>query len=706
MQTSAVSPSPRPAICKFALFFFGAALAFSLWAATVGWKNGNLRGGEFRQAQTALSTYFIQQEHNFSPAYPTPVLGKPWSIPLEFPLYQWTVVGLGNVTGLDLTTSARLISLACFYLMLPAVFLLLGDWNVPIAWRWLILGLIVSCPLYILYARAFLMETMALTMSVWFLAAYWRGLKTGKWGWLLAAAIFGTGAGLVKVTTFMLYLIPAATVTLWLLWRQRPTNQNPGWGRIGRILALGALATAVPFAATLWWMHFADVAKAANPAARFLQSENLHDFIFGTGATRFSAAVWAGHWLIFRVSVVWLPLAVISGAALIFFARGWRGKILFCLACFVGIQVLFPVLYAWHDYYYVANTLFVLVAMGLAVSTLLESSVLPPWVGRVVIAAMLGGQAYFFCHQFYGGLSAMSPEGSDMTRLLRQVTRPDDVLLIQGEDWNSMIPYYARRRALMLKDGADNNEAEIRDAFRQLKGEQVSALITTGNITKDAPLMKLAVEYFGFNPQALFTWNNKFLYFVDKRWQEVRDNYEKSKLVYDVRPLVPGKLAPDPLAGHWAEAKQLRPDQLAFLRYMRPTPVRFLVRYGLSLGGNDSAPIFGAHPESRFQFLLAAGPHHLRTSAGLSPGAYENIPADQASDGIDVTVRILKPGVPDQVVFSRNLNPRDKPAERGAVPIDVSFEMPPDAKLELSITPGPAGSDRRDWAYLGKLVID
>jgi len=90
----------------------------------------------------------------------------------------------------------------------------------------------------------------------------------------------------------------------------------------------------------------------------------------------------------------------------------------------------------------------------------------------------------------------------------------------------------------------------------------------------------------------------------------------------------------------------------------------------------------------------------------LSPGAYENIPADEASDGIDIEARIVRPGVPDRVVFSRNLNPRDRPEDRGTVPIAFDFEMPVDAELELSVTSGPAGSDRRDWAYLGRLVIE
>ena len=70
--------------------------------ATLGWKSLNLPGCEFRQTQTAVSAFFIQREHNFSLAYPTPVLGKPWSIPLEFPLYQWTVVVVSDGLGVAL----------------------------------------------------------------------------------------------------------------------------------------------------------------------------------------------------------------------------------------------------------------------------------------------------------------------------------------------------------------------------------------------------------------------------------------------------------------------------------------------------------------------------------------------------------------------------------------------------------------------------
>ena len=119
MTRRATVPAPNRTELGSALTIFAACLLFNLWGVSVGWESRNLPGLEFRQAQTALSAHFIQLENNFSPAYPTPVLGKPWSVPMEFPLYQWTVVAVSNLTGLELTKAGRLVSVACFYLTLP-----------------------------------------------------------------------------------------------------------------------------------------------------------------------------------------------------------------------------------------------------------------------------------------------------------------------------------------------------------------------------------------------------------------------------------------------------------------------------------------------------------------------------------------------------------------------------------------------------------
>jgi hypothetical protein len=199
-----------------------------------------------------MTALFVQREHNFALAYPTPVLGKPWSIPFEFPLYQWTVVVVSDATGMPLTQAGRAVSAGCFYLALPAAWLLLGRLGLGRSRRLVVLGMVVTCPLYVFYARAFLIETMALMFSLWFLHAFVTAVERRSWGWLVVANVAGVGAGLVKVTTFMLYLMPAGIWAATWLWRARPRRDGTGKNgtALGRTAGWIAAGTMVPFAPT------------------------------------------------------------------------------------------------------------------------------------------------------------------------------------------------------------------------------------------------------------------------------------------------------------------------------------------------------------------------------------------------------------------------------------------------------------------------
>ena len=104
---------------KLALFV---ALGLHAWLVSANWSSRFLAGHEFRQGQTALSAFFIAHDQDYSLAYPTPVFGPPWSIPMEFPLYQWATAWLSTKTQWSIVESARALNLACFYLTLPAVF--------------------------------------------------------------------------------------------------------------------------------------------------------------------------------------------------------------------------------------------------------------------------------------------------------------------------------------------------------------------------------------------------------------------------------------------------------------------------------------------------------------------------------------------------------------------------------------------------------
>ena len=298
--------------------------AFHAWAVTVGWRSSALPGQEFRQTQTAITALFIQRDHNFDLAYPTPVLGKPWSVPFEFPLYQWAVAGLSTAVGCPLHEAGRAVSLVCFYLCLPAVWLLLGRLGAPPLARWIVLGLMLTCPIYIFYVRAFLIETMALMFGLWFLAAFVAAVADRRVPWLMVANVAGIGAGLVKVTTLIVYLLPAAAVSLVWLWRDRP-RPGAGAGAFVRTAGWIAAATAGPLAATWWWTRLADSIKALNPSGSYFVSTELAGYTFGTWAVRLTPDTWSGQWRLVAANVASLPVLLVLAALWLAGGAGrWR----------------------------------------------------------------------------------------------------------------------------------------------------------------------------------------------------------------------------------------------------------------------------------------------------------------------------------------------------------------------------------------------
>jgi hypothetical protein len=699
-------PVTRPSRGENALavVLFGVLLGFSVWGFSVGWRSGALFGNEFRQTQTAMTALFMQREHNFSLAYPTPVLGKPWSIPFEFPLYQWAVVRLSDATGLPLVQAARVVSVSCFYLALPAAWLLLGRLRLGWRGRLIVLGLLLTCPVHIYYGRAFLIETMALMFSLWFLHAFVTAVEQRSWWWLAVANVAGLGAGLVKVTTFMLYLMPAGIWAATWFWRARPRRDGTEkrWTALGRTAGWIAAGTIVPFAATWAWIHYSDAVKTLNPAGRFLTSEKLRGFNFGTTETRFSAEIWSGHWNFITGSLTSLTiLAVLAVVALVRSGRWsrWSG---WCVGLFAAVQVLFPVLYGFHDYYYMANATLLMTAMGLVLCDLLESP-LPRWSVWAIVLGVYGAQIGTYFHTYYPG-QRMMLGGTDLTTALREITRPDDVLVIAGEDWSSIMPYYAQRRAMMVAHFLVDDQPATEQCFRRLQGEPVAALVMRGKERGNRNLLELACRYFGFEKQPLFTWKDNDVY-VHPRVREAALNillvraYDGLTLSADAAALQERWLR------HEIPVSLLPPSLAAIFEDMSPKPIRIYTSFGLSVSRDDQRGLISAHPDSRFWFKVPAGRRELFAEYMIYPGAYEDVPANEATDGVEFTVYEVRAGGDRRVLFQRLLNPREVPADRGLQTLNATADIAAGSEVMFETGPGPRRQYSRDWAVWGRIRI-
>lgn len=680
-------------------------VGFHFWGATVGWTSKNLPGVEFRQAQTALATYFIQAENNYALAYPTPVLGPPWSIPMEFPLYQWTVAKLSTWTGLDLTSAGRAVSLSCFYLALPAVFLLLGHLGVPASRRWLPLGMILTCPLYIYYSRAFLIETMALMFSLWFLLAFVEAVKRRSWAWLILANVTGVAAGLVKVTTFMLYLAPAGGWALWMIIRAWPTKERGGWLPVGQMIGLIVLATFPAFGVTLWWIHYADSIKALNPNADFLLSASLNGFNFGFDGVRWSADIWLRQWEGVKVNLAGLPVLAACLVTWVMFGRRWRAQFFICTTTYLSVMVLFPQLYAWHDYYSVANGVWLMVALSFGLLALAESNLARGWI-RLVTIVVLGGQVWLYCTGLYQSQRHHSPGGSGLTAALNSLMRPDDIVVIVGEDWSSITPYYAKRRALMIRSGMENNPAHVEMAFNSLKQESVGAVV----LPKENPgfdgILALAEQKLGIDPRPVLQWRDFYLYLNAAQRARLQNTiWESSFHEVSFAPGFEPKI--DHLANRWYEYAGLKRVHQQKFSLMRPAPVRFFSTFGPGLGSRLGRTWYNAHPTTQLRFALPAGSHRLKAEFMMDAATYaSDLSPDEQTDGVNVILRAIAKDGAARDLFSRLIAPVTNVQDRGPLVLVVDFVLEADGEVELVIDSGPAGKDTRDWALLGAVQFN
>jgi hypothetical protein len=446
-----------------------------------------------------------------------------------------------------------------------------------------------------------------------------------------------------------------------------------------------------------------------NLLADFILSRNLHDFNWGTWATRLSTDMWTlkGHSL--RDSLTSLAAMAVCGLAVgLAGGRRWRAMAV-CLAGFLAPLALFPVLYALHEYYYIANTLLLLLAMGLALAALAESG-RPAWLTVLAVLLVTGAQAGRYLAHYYPMQKPISHGGDGLSLSLRTLLRPDEYFIMTGQDWSSITPYYAQHRALMLRADTEDNPARVDSALQALAGEKLGALVITGSWENRRWLVAEGVAR-GLEPTPLYLWRDVAVFLPAKRRLESLGKLEE--FTFPEVQLAPGVTLPPELAakeekldGRWYRLDELRPSQRRYFLFMEPRPVRFFSQFGLTLA-YEEIPEFGVHPHTQLVFALSAGEHVLRTSVRLPPAAYEAaLPRDELSDGVEVSLMQIEPDGRRRRLHQVLVNPRDNRDDRGWVPIDWKFTLAKDAEVEIEIGPGPAESLTRDWAVLRSITID
>jgi hypothetical protein len=431
----------------------------------------------FRQTQTAY-TARIFHEQGIDLLHPKlPVLGEPFEVPFEFPLFQ-AAAALVMDAGIADDLALRSTALLCF--LLTAVFLYGLVRRVDT--RASALGALVAflaTPFALLWGRASLMEYLATAGGVGFAWATvaWRENRRPAVGAL--AVVAGVVGMLVKPTTAVFWLLPA------LVYRPGRHERDPR----SKTAAWLAILVGTPLVATALWTRHADAIKDGAPLTRWLTSSALTDWNFGPWKQRFDPDIWRvileranGH----VVSAAGVLLLVAAAFALLR-SQQWRFWVAIALAAVLP-PFVFSNLYYIHDYYLAAITPAVAALIGLGVGAVWRRV-----SGRPVLLGLAGATALILtASSFARGpdywraayVDDPAPVTLELAREVDAHTEPPDRVGVVGLDWAPTLLYYAHRWGLMVPEG----QREV--AYDALHAQGYRYLVVTQPETDLQPLAR------------------------------------------------------------------------------------------------------------------------------------------------------------------------------------------------------------------------
>lgn len=428
----------------------------------------------FRQTQTAISAFYLARGGPIF-TYETPILGAPWAVPFEFPTMQLFSAGL-NVLGVPLDAAGRLVSFAFFIACLFPLYFLFRTAKSSETSYWVAACLFVTSPLHIFWGRSFLIESTALFTSLCWLAFYVKIIEERKFSvfHMILTLVLGALAATTKSTTFFAFLVFAFFWTLkplFIEFKKRDLNS------ILRGSITGLALACIPLFFGYAWVVWTDHIKTFNEIGRLLTSSALTSWNFGTIEQRISIGNWNSFFErmfpdIFGVFSYYTYILILVHI----FIRNYSWFVFCSICAFLATILVFTNLHFIHSYYQMSIALFVILPIAIAISKI------PSIVSPIILVSIWLSQVVYFLNVPYGIIKADHYLNVEYRTALAvyNSTENDDMILVIGHDWDSTIPYYSQRKALMLPAWAPQ---EIYD--RELSQKEKYSLIVHCADTND-----------------------------------------------------------------------------------------------------------------------------------------------------------------------------------------------------------------------------
>jgi hypothetical protein len=185
--------------------------------------------------------------------------------------------------------------------------------------------------------------------------------------------------------------------------------------------------------------------------------------------------------IIDTLGVLALPIVVASAVlALSYKIIDLRSGIVLlgALGAFLLPFVVFANSHIVHNYYDTGNAIFLICAQSIVISRLFSTG--HRQGGWNLLALIVASQLVWFALFFVRDIR--NPLDRPLLAIAQAVdekTDPESVVVIYGQSWSSVIPYYSRRRALMAPDTVPDDEriARAHSMLAPQDGHPVEAVV-------------------------------------------------------------------------------------------------------------------------------------------------------------------------------------------------------------------------------------
>ncbi|MBD5393054.1 MAG: glycosyltransferase family 39 protein [Lachnospiraceae bacterium] len=421
----------------------------------------------FRQTETAIIIQGYLEEGFSAFNYEMPVLGKPWTILFEFPIYQtvvYAVLKLLHRTNIDLW--GRLVSIVIFYLSALAL-KKVSDlfWEKKVSY--LICLVYLFTPFNILWSRAILMDYTAVLFALLYVLGLYSWLQKGGKANYALALISGSCAYLVKGTTMFPYVFSLAflIINFWIKEIEQGKESSVAKKvkeyvkrNILKIILLGVLCL-LPALLGIAWTKYTDVVKGRSIYTQFLCSDNLKSWNFGTLKQK---TQWS-NWLVilkrledFFGGKFVLLFLILSNV----FVGKKKNRYFLCgciVSTFLTIWLLFN-LYYRHDYYLIAVSPLMSITLGILAYEILQSLHSGGKAGQVGLSFIVSLLLFIQVETNNNYLSFINQDSTNRAvtvgLYVKEITDSDERILVEGYDWDPTVLYYAGRKGFMRREEA------------------------------------------------------------------------------------------------------------------------------------------------------------------------------------------------------------------------------------------------------------